>query len=476
MDFSSMARALNETMLDDGPFKPPTAPASSPRPRPLPPVSPSPHVDLEEDFRDPEWCPWLFAATARLQKIVANVVQNALTAEQNAARSSTLVPFERRRPRLCRDLTIFKQTIEALICHVTYEWLRGAGPVRVALSNKARRRTRYLSPLQSSQLRSIIRLLSTPDLQFLKFDLGEQGTAFSRGRQSTIAAAPRLIAQLVDVELDDIDRRPGEEVVLLKSVRDDRTGHADLIDYVDTDDTLGYRAEVRQINEHLKGACIEYVGEASLVDERDRHMKRRFTRGQFGCGGRLWGGFWQKVKKADRIANVRIDGQRVVSIDLASAVLQFAYAYAGVEPPVGDLYSRIDFTDTSGAPRVLPREIVKKIVAARLNGAKEWPEELREHRPGLPWARVVAALKTAHPPLVDIFDRDLGQELAFTESEVLVDTLLRLRAQGLVALPVHDCVVVPESAEQCAVEAYRAAFTFHTNHTARVTIERAPQE
>jgi hypothetical protein len=119
---------------------------------------------------------------------------------------------------------------------------------------------------------------------------------------------------------------------------------------------------------------------------------------------------------------------------------------------------------------------VKKLVAARLNGAKEWPEELREHRPGLPWARVVEALKVAHPALAELFDRDIGQELAFTESEVLVDAMLRLNEQGIAALPVHDCIVVAEGTAADAEAIYLESFHYHTHHHGRLTIERAVEE
>jgi hypothetical protein len=429
-------------------------------------------IDLTEPdlYHEPEWCPWLFACTARFKVSIADVITQSLNAER------VLKDFRRKRARQPDAMAIFKRVIEALVCHVTYEYLRGAGAIRLTLDNNVIRRTnRYLSDLQCTQLPRILDLLSTPELSFLVVTKGEKATAFTPGRQTTVAAGPRLMSRLDGITLDDIDRHPGEEVVLLKSIKDDKTGVADLIDYDDNELADGYREEIQKLNTFLKDAAIQYVGDTPLVDERDRHLKRRFTRASFGNGGRVWGGFWQRLRKADRLANTLINGERVAGLDFKSMVASLAYAYVGVAVPPQDLY-KITFRSTSGEPVVLPRAVVKKIFAARLNGAKEWPEELREYRRGLPWRSAVASLKEAHPPIADMFDLDLGQTLAFTESEILVDVLLRLMELDVVALPIHDCIVVAESALVAAERAMLEAFTFHTKQTGRVSIERSPQE
>jgi hypothetical protein len=399
--------------------------------------------------------------------VVADITRQALGAEK------IIAAFKRVRARRPADLVTFQATVEAVIAHVAYEYLRCAGPVRLSLSNNVLRiSNRYLSPIQGKQLPRVIDLLSTPELAFLTVVKGAAPTAFGAGRQTRISAGPRLVSRLEGVTVDDVGRRPGEELVLLKGHRDERTGIAELVDYTDDTFTEQYRTEVRGLNTFLAGADVRYVGETPLVDERDRHLTRRFTRESFGSGGRLFGGFWQSLRKQDRLANVLINSEPVASIDFRSMVLHIAYAYARQPAPDGDLYA-ITFTSTSGSPVVLPRGIVKKIVAARLNGAQEWPAELREHRRGLSWRSVVDALKRAHAPIAELFDLDLGQAFAFTESEVLVDALLSLSADGVVALPVHDCIVVPESDAAAAEHAMLASFKYHTNQIGSVAIERA---
>jgi hypothetical protein len=419
----------------------------------------------------PAWSPWLYAHGATLRAVVRDVIEQSLRAE------SVLPNFKRARARRPKDLEVFQGTVDALVSHVVFEYLRGAGPVSVVLANEVLRRvSRYRSPLQSTQLPQVIKLLGSPDLGFLKVIPGMKATAFTEGRLTRISAGPRLVSRLEGVTLDDIARKPGEEVVLLKSDRDDQSGLANLINYPDNAFADEVRVEVRRINAHLTAADIEYTGTSLLFDERKRHLVRRFTRGQWGCGGRLWGGFWDSpMTKAERLANIRISGERVVSVDFSSMVIRLGYAYAGTIPPAGDLYE-ITFKGTDGVPKVLPRAVVKKIVAARFNGAKDWPEELREHRVGLSWRAVVASLKEAHPPIADVFDRDMGQELAFTESQILVSALLRLVDEGVTALPLHDCVLVAESDEAGATAAMLDSFQFHARQSGCVAIERAPKE
>lgn len=418
--------------------------------------------------RDPAWNPWLYCRGDLLKQRLADVVAQLRRFERTAPR------YRRKRDRRPADDARFLATIDALVAHASYEYLRGAGAVRYSRDNNIlRRSSRYVSQLYSKQLPKVIDMLSAPEMDFLSVTASAAPTAFSTGRQPTFKAAPRLISRLAGVTLDDIARHPGEELVLLKGDRDGHTGTANLIEYDDTDITEGYRREVRELNEFLAAADVQYVGEAELVDDRDRFLKRRFTRGTWGTGGRLWGGFWQNLKKADRLTNVLIDSEPVVSVDFSSMALSLAYTLIANQPvPPGDLYA-ITFTNTSGQPVAFSRDVVKKIAAAALNGAKDWPSDLRQHRSGLPWSRVGATLKATHAPIAAVFESDVGQQLAFVESEILTEALLSLKRQGVVALPVHDCVVVAESEAEAAVLAMLDAFMFHTRHVGRVSLERS---
>jgi hypothetical protein len=50
-------------------------------------------------------------------------------------------------------------------------------------------------------------------------------------------------------------------------------------------------------------------------------------------------------------------------------------------------------------------------------------------------AEVRTAIRSAHPRLAPVFETGLGLRLMFTESRILVASLLALEKQGVVALP-----------------------------------------
>src|SRR5439155_2023960 len=104
----------------------------------------------------------------------------------------------------------------------------------------------------------------------------------------------------------------------LKRTRSDFWDKGDCIDYDDTDATSRLRTEMREVNSWLADADIECDAEAddgTPVDVCDRLLRRYFNNGCFKDGGRLFGGFWQPMKKEARHATIRIDGERVITLD-----------------------------------------------------------------------------------------------------------------------------------------------------------------
>ena len=130
---------------------------------------------------------------------------------------------------------------------------------------------------------------------------------------------------------------------------------SDYQEYVDNELTNQYRSEVKRINAALRETNIEYTGEATGIDERFTYLRRVFNNGSFGCGGRLFGGFWQQLSKQDRLANILIEGERVVGLDFKAMMVHLAYAYVNAEVPSGDPYA---------LPVALPRATVKQLFGA----------------------------------------------------------------------------------------------------------------
>ena len=71
---------------------------------------------------------------------------------------------------------------------------------------------------------------------------------------------------------------------------------------------------------------------------------------------------------------------------------------------------------------------------------------------------VTEGIVSAHPALANHFHTGIGHHIQFIESQIMVRLLQDLRGQGIVALPVHDAVVVPLSKKAPATEAMLSVF------------------
>jgi hypothetical protein len=155
-----------------------------------------------------------------------------------------------------------------------------------------------------------------------------------------------------------------------------------------------------------------------------------------------------------------IGGEPVVSLDFGSAFIRMAYGRAGERVAEGDLYALGKLTEW-------PRSIVKPLVNAMLDdrtklddpaaisGLRHWPRDIQAKlgtdwpdHPGLPAIRAV--IEREHAPIRALFYRGIGMEFQALESRIVIAVLLALRFMGVVGLPIHDCIVVPERHEAAA--------------------------
>ena len=65
--------------------------------------------------------------------------------------------------------------------------------------------------------------------------------------------------------------------------------------------------------------------------------------------------------------------------------------------------------------------------------------------PDMTGPQVRAAILSAHPALMGVFETGIGLRLMFVESQILVAALLAFREAGIAALPMHDGMMVARS-------------------------------
>ncbi len=386
----------------------------------------------------------------------------ALVADACAAIVAT---ESRRRARRPVDMETFRLTVETVLADVIQRTLltAGFGAVAVAMvtggaafATPSRYRARTESP---KVLPYVVRKLVA--LGYLEFVV-HGSEAWSKGLRSTVRAAEKLRA-LIDssaLTLGDVTRRPGEEIVLLRSAKDDPEDEGDLQDYLDSVTTDEYRAEVRKLNSWFADAEIDYSGDEPL-DLNDRYIRRQF-RIDFQQCGRLAGGFWMNMPKDER-RHLSISGRAVAELDYGAMIPRIAYASIGKPLP--------EFVDPYRAPG-LGRSAVKVLFNVLLHAKAplaRYPKGLQPASLGEHSLRsAFDAVQRAHPMLAPLWYAGKGLGFFFTESEILIDVLLTLRGHDVVALPVHDSIIVPDNRIDIATQVMRDVFENHTAAPAAV--------
>lgn len=370
----------------------------------------------------------------------------------------------RQRKRRPEDHGRLVQIVHAVIADLMHRALTvPEGWVTVPLSKRVlSRQTRYGSPVLSKMLPTVLRYLSTPELEWVELNKGYRhpfdGYA---NRQSTMRAGLPLLRRIRagGLTLADLGLDQGQETIILKAAKQGHWDNGDWLDYEDTETTRLYRAHMERINAALAAADVGYWGTSKKpVDEDDRFLRRIFNNGSFEQGGRLFGGFWQDLSKAERASGLVIQGEEIVTLDYAQMALRIVYGLAKVTPPAGDAYLIPGYE--------LHRTGMKKLFNAMLFADEplgRFPRGLRDLFPRrASLANAVGALTTAHAPIASLLTSGVGMKAMFIESRILVAVLLSLIEDGIPALPIHDALIVAKSKSTAAQERMLSIFNAHT--------------
>jgi hypothetical protein len=379
-----------------------------------------------------------------------------------------------RKRKLSEQIT-FEARVSAVISDVAHRWLtdrEGDAFVAVPYSNRELSKTgRYRSPVLKQKLRDVIQRLASPEMVFLEFQLG-YFYPFGVNRQSTIRVGKRLIPRIEELQLspNDFTSDLSQEVIVLKRTKEDYFDEGEWIEYDDIEVTRKYREEMLRINRRLAEADIEVLPSLAVghkLDNANRLLRRYFNNGSFEQGGRLFGGFWQNMEKKRRPELIRIKGEAIATLDYAQMNPRLLYAKAGLTPPVGDMY---------GIPVwSFWRDGLKKIFSTLINRdtpLKRFPYETKPMFHNKARIKdIVAAIVEYHKPISHYFFTHVGLELMFQESQILVDILLQLMEKDIVALPIHDAVIVAQSDTEEAHKVMVETFERHTGMEGKVDIE-----
>jgi hypothetical protein len=365
----------------------------------------------------------------------------------------------RKRKRRALDQQMFENQVEAVVCEAAFREFEEPGQwVCVTRSNqKLGSVDRYKSSVMRESLLTVLDSLSGPVLGFLEMRVGCP-SKYSNSAQTTFRAAPALLEKLSPLGLSwaDFGSSAAEEVIILKEARQDYWTKGERLQYGDTAQTIRYRDEARSINAWLEAADVQTSGYRPEVNLRDRRLRRCFNNGRFDQGGRLFGGFWQGMNKDER-RDLLIDGEPAVELDFSQVGPRIIYGMAGAA------FER-DAYAVPGFER--HREGIKKVFGAMTHADAplvRFPKDTRELFPAnAKIADVCGAVQRHHPAIADRFYAGVGMAAMFTESQIMVSALLRMKELCITALPVHDAVIVADSNAAAAEAIMLDAFHHHT--------------
>ena len=288
-----------------------------------------------------------------------------------------------------------------------------------------------------------------------------------RGLQSWFEAT----TELVDAMQDILSKRPRLELARLQSTTILRDEDGKPLTYRRTRDIDRQDKKTAGFNEAITAASIWYPEADNVV-----HLSglaapmARIYNGTFARGGRFYpmGTSWQNIK-AEARRKLTIDGEPVIELDFDGMHVAMLYAESGL--PLPDDCHQID-----GWPRKLVKVATFTMINAKTEKSARMAiahnEAIRSlAEPGTQEAirithKLMKAIKAKHRPIQQHLHSHAGARLMRKDSDiaeaVMADLITR---KGILALPVHDSFLVPESKrdelERAMIEAsYRVMGTY----------------
>ncbi len=252
-------------------------------------------------------------------------------------------------------------------------------------------------------------------------------------------------------------RLPGE-----RAKRDNETLHLDMED-----------AKVRKLIEEVdlaNGVLAQHSFEGCTPPALYRAFRR-----DFGLGGRwITAGTMpiQQMSAAARL-KIRINGQPVAEVDVKASQLSILAACAGVKELIfNDPYS-FPYAPWNRLPNA--REVVKGLVVAALGAGKlptRWPKGMK-NRLGVPnsvrLGDVTEALAARFPFLkqpaevLGVAPEVVALRLQALEADAITAVLVHAWMLGVPAVPVHDSILIPETAARRTADDLKMAYRVRCN-------------
>ncbi|MET4634923.1 hypothetical protein [Kaistia defluvii] len=418
----------------------------------------------EATVRDRRFRHDLFPASDALRNLVADIVERLLRYEDKH--------HVRKRKRKPRDLDGLRNVVAGIVANLVHSTVFSAASAAIILPLANARKVR-ISPVLPGFGRGLKAVLQ--GLQAIGVAIVTLPTELHQA--TTIAPSEGFRGEVLLHAFTTHDFRWSPVIDCIHLNRKDRQGKREAFAIPTTAEAALYREEMEAINGYLASADIAYVGN-DPVDTSDRLMARYFnhpphvSRPSLDLGGRMFGGFWQGLKRGAR-RHIRISGEPIVELDYRQMFPRLAYSHVQAGPPSDDddLY---DLPQLAGIGSD-HRDTVKKAFNALMFKAgtmRKWPPEIAE---GLPSGCSVGAFRKAlvgrHPAITDLLNTGIGYRLMNRESCIMCRVLMGCIALGITVLPIHDAVLCPASAAFMVQQIMADAARYVVGHTVPVSVK-----
>lgn len=236
-----------------------------------------------------------------------------------------------------------------------------------------------------------------------------------------------------------------------------------------------------QLKEKVK---LTVFGIKSLdIEIRSNRLHRVFNEGDlaFSKGGRFYGGWYQTLSPKELRESIFINGNPTAEIDFSGHHIRMLYHQSGLKYE-NDPYDfaweeeKKDYLHLSGAELEMKKKEVRSkykavglisINAEKKGAAGAIKEKLEQEKIYYGSGKgcikeLMSKMKNNHEPIKDFLFSGVGLDLQNSDSRIMEQILMALYEKGILALCIHDSIIVEaqysELANSVMVEAYKAFF------------------